>query len=343
MPTIYTRVYGGKTHYFLNYSLHGKQVQRRVGTDRRVAEQVLREVRARIAAKDPMISLLAATHLQPIQEFFEKHYLPYVLAHKTSMVYKSEKSITAKFTNYMAGQNISVMQAIKNIHLEQWRSHLLSTMKGNTPKTRWAIIRYAFVLATRWGFIDSNPFSNLPPPPERPTKPPRFFTIQELELIFEYSKKRYGDDWYRTVYILAATGIRWIECTRLTWEHFDFNANLVHIQTAKKRKTYIMRTVPITENLRKILLQAQSQRIGLCEIPNYTSASRRIRHILRRQKIEGGTLHTFRHTFASHLVQRGVSLYIVSKLLGHSSITTTQIYAHLSPSNFHDAVSLLPY
>jgi len=53
------------------------------------------------------------------------------------------------------------------------------------------------------------------------------------------------------------------------------------------------------------------------------------------------TFHSLRHTFASHLVQNGVSLYIVSKLLGHSDIKVTEIYSHLSPETFHDAVSLL--
>ena len=55
-----------------------------------------------------------------------------------------------------------------------------------------------------------------------------------------------------------------------------------------------------------------------------------------------GSLHKLRHTFASHLVQAGVDLYTVSKLLGHSSIKTTEIYAHLSPVTLASAVEKLP-
>ena len=55
-----------------------------------------------------------------------------------------------------------------------------------------------------------------------------------------------------------------------------------------------------------------------------------------------GSLNTLRHTYASHLVQAGVDLYTVSKLLGHSSIAVTMVYAHLSPESMGEAVKKLP-
>lgn len=51
--------------------------------------------------------------------------------------------------------------------------------------------------------------------------------------------------------------------------------------------------------------------------------------------------HTFRHTFASRLVQRGVDIYKVQKLLGHSDIRMTERYSHLAPSSLDDAIDLL--
>ena len=53
-------------------------------------------------------------------------------------------------------------------------------------------------------------------------------------------------------------------------------------------------------------------------------------------------LHKLRHTFASQLVQNGVELYTVSKLLGHSSIQMTEIYAHMAPPTLHRAIAKLP-
>jgi len=53
------------------------------------------------------------------------------------------------------------------------------------------------------------------------------------------------------------------------------------------------------------------------------------------------TIHAIRHTVASRLVQNGVDLYVVAKWLGHTSIKTTERYAHLSPENLKKAAQVL--
>ena len=54
-------------------------------------------------------------------------------------------------------------------------------------------------------------------------------------------------------------------------------------------------------------------------------------------------VHTLRHTFASHLVMKGVDLPTVKKLMGHSDIQTTMVYAHLAPDHLAEAVDRLEF
>ena len=66
-----------------------------------------------------------------------------------------------------------------------------------------------------------------------------------------------------------------------------------------------------------------------------------IRKMMNAAGITKGSVHCTRHTFASHLVMQGVELPVISKLLGHTDLRPTMIYAHLSPKHYHDAVSSL--
>ena len=59
--------------------------------------------------------------------------------------------------------------------------------------------------------------------------------------------------------------------------------------------------------------------------------------------IENCTIHDLGHTFASHLAMKGVDLYTIAKLLGHSDIKMTQRYAHLAPDHKKITVNMLDY
>lgn len=63
--------------------------------------------------------------------------------------------------------------------------------------------------------------------------------------------------------------------------------------------------------------------------------------MLKTAGIENVTPHTFRHTFATRLAQRGVDLYKIANLLGHKDIRRTQRYSHHCPDSLRDGVQIL--
>ena len=141
----------------------------------------------------------------------------------------------------------------------------------------------------------------------------------------------------------------------MKWDWIDLEQNIIKVKcsvsfTTKSKKE---RIIPICSTLRVLLTKlfpriidldknnfvfTRNQNIKLNE--NFVSKqfNKSLRAACLDEKIH---FHTLRHSFASMLVQRGVSLYVVKELLGHEDLSTTKIYSHLQQQNLMNAVNLL--
>ena len=81
------------------------------------------------------------------------------------------------------------------------------------------------------------------------------------------------------------------------------------------------------------------------ELPQWKpdTVSRKISTTCSSIGLDWASCHTFRHTYASHLAMEGVPLNTIKELLGHSSIKTTEICAHLTKKHMADMAAKLPY
>ncbi len=337
MATIYVREYNGKKHYFVNYAVDGKRVQRKIGTDRRQAERVLREVVKKVAAKDPLLSLLKKDGLT--LEDWRKEYLQHSEARKTKDGHERDQDIFRLLVPWMRAKGIKTIPEVQPRHIQKYLNELKQNTSASNANRHLNTIRNAFNTAVEFGRLQASPCKSIKRFAEKASKPPRFFTEEELDRIFLATRER-DSGFYRAIYFLASTGVRKGELERLTWEDIDFTEGSVEVMTLKKNQKYATRRVPLPKNLAAVLRKANKKDEPICDT---TDLRRRFQSVLEALEIPRAKIHDLRHTYASHLVQKGVSLYVVSKLLGHSSIKTTEIYSHLAPSNFHDAVSLLPY
>ncbi|MCQ8130696.1 phage integrase [Methylomonas rivi] len=158
-----------------------------------------------------------------------------------------------------------------------------------------------------------------------------YLTDEQITLLSDEVKKSRNSSLYYVVMISLATGARWSEAESLIHTNCR-NGGFYFVNTKNGQSRF----VPVEPFLFDLVFQfLQNQPFQSCH-----SA---FRSALKRTGIKlpsGQLAHVLRHTFASHYVMKGGNLKSLQQLLGHSSLTVTMRYAHLSP-DFHDEVRQL--
>lgn len=134
--------------------------------------------------------------------------------------------------------------------------------------------------------------------------------------------------------VCLATGARWGEVEGLD-PALVRNGTITFANTKSKRT----RTIPISAKLEKAL------KAHLAHHGRFTHCMETFRRVLRATKLnvpQGQASHILRHTFASHFIMNGGNILTLQKILGHTSLTMTMRYAHLSPELLKEAVKLNP-
>ena len=146
---------------------------------------------------------------------------------------------------------------------------------------------------------------------------------------------------HQTMLMLAyASGLRVSELVRIKIEDIDGSRGLIHIRNAKGKKD---RFTVFPESLRGQLIEYwKKYKLGTSgwlftgETTDKHLAARSIQAVLMRAIHASGitkkvSMHTLRHSFATHLLDHGTDLRYIQELLGHQSVKTTEIYTHVSP------------
>lgn len=134
--------------------------------------------------------------------------------------------------------------------------------------------------------------------------------------------------------LLYSSGLRLSELLNLKRKDFDFEKNIIYVRLGKGRKD---RITLISENLKLDILKYYSNNIFKTEYffegrnGKYTKKS--VQKVLNNTGEKIGINvhpHMLRHSFATHLLDAGTDIRHIQKLLGHSDISTTEIYTHVS-------------
>jgi len=230
---------------------------------------------------------------------------------------------------------------IEGIDYLTLRKYLAALKEKNlavrTVNRRLSSLRSFFKFLTREGYLKVNPIVILSSPKQEKHLP-IFLTEEEVTRLIEAaaSKDERGLRDRAILETFYSTGIRIAELTGLSAEDIDFIGSIVKVMGKGKKE----RIVPIGEQALAAIRSYLAKRKKQAEALFLNKSGRRIsargiRNIVKKYITlasikQGVSPHTLRHSFATHLLNRGADLRSVQELLGHVNLSTTQIYTHLT-------------
>ena len=223
-------------------------------------------------------------------------------------------------------------------------------------------LKAAFNKAKDWSYVKENYFTKVKLP-KRQKLAPVFISSDQLSAICSKIK----NEVIKNVFTVAFyTGMRLDEIINLRWKNVDLENRVITVGdenfTTKGRK---QRFIPICEEALEVLVRSKTQDVKrtpslilplvngenicgfvFCKANGDRYTGDHISQSFKRACKAAGLdntihFHSLRHSFASNLVQKGVPLYTIKELLGHSSISTTEIYSHLNMETLREAIKKL--
>ncbi len=243
-----------------------------------------------------------------------------------------------EFEEFLKNNKIEDVKNIDYFVLRKFVSLLnKKKLSKRTISRKISTLKSFFRLLVREKVLKNNPASSLIYP--RLDKPlPKFLTESQVEKILDLpnTKKLLGLRDRAILEFLYSTGARVSEMVSLKKEDLDLIGGVVKVFGKGKKERILPLGEPAIESLRDYLkARVDEQRALFLNKNNKPLGDRGVRSIISNYIKKAAFLfkvspHVFRHSFATHLLNRGADLRSLQELLGHSSIATTQIYTHVS-------------
>lgn len=276
------------------------------------------------------------------------------ISHHTKANYRSDFKIFLSFLTIS-----EIKPDLQTLNVRDIRKYLVylknvKEYQNETIRRKINSLSSFFKFMVEQEYLIKNPMGPIKAPPKE-ERIPVYLSDKEIESLINSTMRYGGENALRDkcfIKILAYTGMRRQEALKLDWEDIDFNQNIIKILHGKGKK---QRIVPMPESLMTDMWAYLQTRLPLSNQAVFLSnAGNRLtpspaQNIFNKYKKKAGfddkgyTIHKLRHSYASLLVQNDVDLLSVQKLLGHSDLNSTKVYAHINMNYLKEQVEKLPF
>lgn len=321
----------------MRFIYQGRQVRRSTGTkDKRLAEAIWGKVQSQLIEGRWFETQEEKT--RTFDELMERFLLEHASKKAQPRHYRAYGSSLKAF---FGGRTL--VDITPRVIAEYKTRRYAAGLKPASINRELATLKKAFNLAVReWEWCRDNPVARVSMEREN-NRRDRWLTLEEEARLL----KSCGPWLCDLVTFALHTGMRMGEILELSWRGVDLTRRTVTVLRSKNGER---RTIPVNETVLSILRQknkVRSLKIDLVFCSRtFTPLEgghlrRSFRLALKKSEITDFHFHDLRHTFATRLVQGGIDIYKVQRLLGHKSPVMTQRYAHHYPESLRDGVDLL--
>lgn len=294
-------------------------------------------------------------HLELKSEEFLRHLYGYeqflrVLGYAESTVYNFPSYVRA-FLYFLENKQLFKLQKVKFYHVREFTSHLSKRINGRSGKTLArnyqlnylnALKRFSrYLLECHSIVLDCSCRIS-----GKSTEERRWYTKQQIESLYSACGTGISGDLNKVILsIYYGLGLRRAEGIGLDIEDIQITNSLAHIRKGKNGKErYVPMSNQVQKDIRTYILKSRSlllKRINKSGVKAFLISERgrrisgnavyeRLQKLGQRAGFSNNlSLHSLRHSIATHLMDAGMKLESISSFLGHSSMESTQIYTHL--------------
>ncbi|WP_214821054.1 MULTISPECIES: tyrosine-type recombinase/integrase [unclassified Exiguobacterium] len=262
---------------------------------------------------------------------------------------KTYRNTLRRFEQMMQQSNVVFLKDVDEAHAFSYRDKLIYEERAyNTIKKYVSVLKTFMVYAVNQGWITRNPFVFVNVSGAEAKRQSVSLSREQVNQLLHHA---HNATLYNIFLIGCDAGFRISETLDLKLEDVSFESNDLIIRHGKGNK---MREVPMTERIRKSLeryIQIERPKLDkdspyLFIMPNGSKVranyvNEYLLEVSKEQLGFGITSHVLRHSFATELYNADVKITKISRLLGHASTETTELYLHISKEQNQETIEVL--